>query len=682
VGFESLRIKQVYDTSTDNLVEDFFEPILRNAKTYDRGVGFFSSGWLKANAFGLTEFAENGGHARWVTSPILSEYDWDKIRLGSEARLDELLFKALSETIEDLQKALEKKVLDALAWLIADNVIDFKLAVPRNQLTGEFHDKFGIFTDADGKQISFSGSYNDSIQGLRNYESIVTFCSWNENSSAIVASEQNRFTKLWQNEDPNVRVFDIPESIKQRIVKLRSSERPYNFAFNEFDYQEKLKPHPTLPTDFKPREYQNEAVKAWFDNSNKGFFDMATGTGKTKTSLLAAVQLFERQGRIALIITCPYKHLVEQWDNEVVSFGFLPIRAYESFASWSDDLGNRIMAFNNKDTDSLCVITTNTTFLTDRFANLIKQINGPMMLIADEAHHFGTEKSKQYFPHQIPNRLALSATPNRWFDEEGTNTLKEYFGETIYSFPLARAIEEGYLTPYEYHPIPVELTDAEMDSYADLTAKIVPILSKQHKTENDEKRLLSLLLRRADILKNAEKKLDELRKILKQLGKIDHAIFYCAPAQRVSVLQILGLENRIRTHQFTYREDSRIRRNLLNQFDRGILQAIVAIKCLDEGVDVPSSRTAFFLANSSNPREFVQRRGRVLRKADGKTKAALYDFLTIPPDPEDKLDYELTRKILKKELTRFDEFAKSSLTFHGAYEVIWEIARKFNVLDF
>ncbi|NLG06816.1 MAG: DNA repair helicase, partial [Candidatus Pacebacteria bacterium] len=189
MGFPGLSIKKIYDTSTDDFVTDFFSPVLSLAKTYDRGVGYFSSGWLKMNSKGMNSFAENGVHARWVTSPILSKSDWDTMCLGSEAKQNELLFSLLSTAMSDLQESLETDVLSALAWLIADNVIEFKLAVPRNQLTGEFHDKFGIFTDVTGNKISFSGSYNDSIQGLLNYESITTFFSWDESSSEVVDLE-------------------------------------------------------------------------------------------------------------------------------------------------------------------------------------------------------------------------------------------------------------------------------------------------------------------------------------------------------------------------------------------------------------------------------------------------------------------------------------------------------------
>lgn len=684
MGFPSLKLKKIYDTSTDNLVEDFFAPILSVAKYYDRGVGFFSSGWLKMNSRGMKSFAENGGHARWVTSPILSKLDWDTMCLGTEAKQNELLFSLLSTAVTDLQESLESDVLSALAWLIADDVIEFKLAVPRNQLTGEFHDKFGIFTDGNGKQISFSGSYNDSIQGLLNYESITTFSSWDESSADIVELEQTRFNRLWNNQENNVRVFDLPDSIKQDLVRLRTSSRTYQNGKTRTDdlgvILSAQAPH--IPESIKIRVYQNEAVQAWLDNGNQGFFEMATGTGKTITSLIAAVKVFQKEERLALIITCPYKHLVDQWCREVENFGFRPIKAYESYSSWGDTLANKFFAYNNGDISNICVITTNTTFMTDRFAWQIAEIVGPAMIISDEAHHFGTAKSINYLPGNVNNRLALSATPNRWFDDIGTSALHSFFGDTVFSFPLQRAIDEGFLAPYYYYPVTVELTEEEMQDYSLLTNKIVHLLTKKSRSQTEEDRLLKLLLERSEILKNAEGKLEKLKEIIYKVDNLHHALFYCSYKQRETVLKTLGLEHKIKVHEFTYRENNYLRKDILDQFNRGFIQAIVAIKCLDEGVDVPSSQTAFFLANSSNPREFVQRRGRVLRKAEGKTNAQLYDFLTIPPYPESQAELNLSRSILKKELARFEEFAKSSINFHSAYEVIWDIAKKFNVLDF
>ncbi len=208
-SLKNIVLPPFIDTSRNDIINDFFNPALACAVKYDRGVGFFSAAWLRIAAEGMAAFAVNKGRARWVTSPILSESDWEALQRGDAARQDEILKAALDVNLDDLEKSLEEETLSALAWMVADGVLDFKLAMPRNKLDkGEFHDKFGIFTDGEGNQVSFNGSYNDSIQGTRNYESIKIFCSWEPVLSLLVNADAERFERLWTNNDLNVQVFN------------------------------------------------------------------------------------------------------------------------------------------------------------------------------------------------------------------------------------------------------------------------------------------------------------------------------------------------------------------------------------------------------------------------------------------------------------------------------------------
>jgi len=222
-----LDLPLLLNTSDQDLFRDFFVPALAHAFRYDRGVGYFASGWLRLVAQGMVTFAAHGGRARWVTSPILNQQDWEALLAGDEARLDPELREILYRNVQDLERSLEDDTLSALAWMIADGVLSFKLALPRGKLDdGDFHDKFGIFTDLAGDQVSFNGSYNDSIQGTRNYESIKVFRSWEPIFAPLVKSEQERFDRLWCNLDPNVRVFEVAE-MTESMLRLRASERPY-----------------------------------------------------------------------------------------------------------------------------------------------------------------------------------------------------------------------------------------------------------------------------------------------------------------------------------------------------------------------------------------------------------------------------------------------------------------------
>jgi superfamily II DNA or RNA helicase len=677
------------DTSSNDLTSEFFVPLLSNSLRYDRGVGFFSSGWLRLNASGMIAFAANGGRARWVTSPILDEADWDALQVGDAARFDSVLRSALERNVADLVDTIQTDTLSALAWLVADEILTFKLAVPRNKLErGDFHDKFGVFTDSEGNQVCFSGSYNDSIQGSRNYESIAIFRSWDAAFLPYVHLTANRFERLWSNLDPNVRVFDLPDAAREQILQLRTHERPY--LEPEWIRLQRIQEakgmyrpvRPAVPGTVVLRPYQLDAIEAWFKHACQGLLEMATGTGKTITSLAASAQLYEREGRLAVIMTVPYIHLVDQWHREAKDFGYTPILAYRSKTRWLNDLNHHILEYNAGYRNFISVIVTHDTFTSPHFQNSIARLAGPSLLIADEAHHLGSEQGRVSYPHHIPFRLALSATPDRWFDDVGTAALRHYFGETVFSFPLHQAIGVS-LTPYYYYPHCVTLTDDEMERYTELSVKIARLAHREDAEGQEALRLL--LIKRADLLNNASNKLTTLTALITEPDDIEHALFYCAPGQINEVLRLLGIEKGVRVHRFTAEEDARSRQRLLAEFSSGQLQGLVAMKCLDEGVDVPSTRTAYFLASSGNPREFIQRRGRVLRRAEGKQFAVIHDLVAIPPTSSDNgntATFDMERSIVRHELQRIKEFAGPALNKHQALDAVWDIARQYGLMDF
>lgn len=678
-------------TSDANIIEDFFIPALRASVRYDRGVGFFSAGWLRITAEGMAVFAENSGHARWVTSPILSAEDWEALLLGESARTDEILRRSLERNLDALEHELREHTLSALAWLVADGILDFKLALPRNKLErGDFHDKFGVFTDAEGNQVSFNGSYNDSIQGTRNYESIKIFRSWEPTFAAFVGADAERFERLWNNEDPNVQVFDLPEAARKRIVRLRTQDRPYAEPdwdkLHEAQSPYHIVPLPAsihIPASTTLREYQEQAIDAWFAHSCQGLLEMATGTGKTITALAASARLYERETRLAVIIAVPYQHLVDQWAEEAQPFGYRPILAYRSKARWLNDLNHQIIDFNSGYRNFISVIVTHATFIHPDFQGSLARLQGPALFIADEAHHLGAERSRQSYPGSIAFRLALSATPDRWFDDMGTAVLRAYFGETVFSLPLEDAIGLS-LTPYYYYPHLVSLTDEELEEYQALSLKIARVMGRED--EESQEILKMLLIRRADLLNKAVNKLVVLSELVDAQPKIEHTLFYCAPGQIDQVVSLLGWEKGLLVHKFTAEEDTEERQQLLGGFASGEWQALVAMKCLDEGVDVPNTRTAFFLASSSNPREFIQRRGRILRKAPGKEFSIIHDLLAVPPDiwptSQNSPTFESERSIMRRELQRFKEFANPALNKHQALDVIWDIATRYGLRDF
>jgi DNA phosphorothioation system restriction enzyme len=669
------------DTSSGNIIDDFFIPALKASVRYDRGVGYFSAGWLRLTARGMVIFAENGGHARWITSPILAEDDWFALQQGTAARNDLTLRTALERNIAELEKTLEKDTLSALAWMVADEILDFRLALPRSKLKdGEFHDKFGIFTDGEGNRVSFNGSYNESIQGTRNYESIRVFSSWNLPYASLVQADYERFDRLWNNLDPNVQVYTLPDAARARILKLRSEARPYTLSNRNVLTLSVTEPR--VPPELALRDYQLDAIEAWFANQFCGVLEMATGTGKTKTSLSAMARLYDRNRRLAVIITVPYQHLVDQWLDDAKTFGLQPILAYKRKADWLNKLHQQVLEYNRNDRKLVSVITTHTTFIDSDFQDIISRLHAPSLLITDEVHHLGAARSRVALPENFSARLGLSATPDRWYDDEGTVALRRFFGNTVYRLDLGEAIRRGILVPYEYYPQLVELTLDEMVEYQEVSeqiAKLAAILSAKH-DENLEDRLERLLFQRTRLLNSASEKLTALKTLISKTPDAQHTLFYCSPEQIDQVSHIVGWEYGWNINRFTAEENNDERQRLLADFDNCNIQALVAMKCLDEGVDVPSTRTAYILASSSNPREFIQRRGRVLRRAPHKESATIYDFIVVPSQSwyiENSANSD--RSIVEREFRRFKEFADSAQNKHQALSVVWDIAERYGI---
>lgn len=417
---------------------------------------------------------------------------------------------------------------------------------------------------------------------------------------------------------------------------------------------------------------------------------MATGTGKTITSLLAAAHVKETvDGRLALIIAVPYQHLVEQWASDIRDFGANPIMAFESRKQWQERLERQILEFNNGHRDSFVVVTTHKTFGSEPFQRILDRISGAeQMLIADEVHHLGAPNLREALPQSVPLRLGLSATPERWYDDWGTNVLFSYFGDGIvYEYSLKRAIDNGSLCEYYYIPHIVQLTPDEEEEYLRLSKKIARLASRmddglRDADLQDESGLKAALFKRARLLGTADRKLERLVTLFEEEESVSHTLVYCGDgsiddelAGRTkrhvdATVETLRLDRDIRARRFTARESQSERQELLTRFATGDLEALVAIRCLDEGVDVPSTRTAYILASSSNPRQFVQRRGRILRPDENKPYAVIHDFVVAPPKrvfiDEDGEEFSSERSLIRKELERVNLFAEAALNHPDA----------------
>lgn len=685
-----LDIPFAINTSRNNLIEQFFAPLLKNSVQYDRGVGFFSSGWIKEAFIGMSDFAKNGGKARWVTSPILDKEDWDAILLGNEAKTDEILKKSLLDEVRELSQAVRQDTLVALAWMIADGVIEFKLAKPRNKLDHEYHAKVGVFTDREGNKISFDGSYNDSITGLHNYESIKVFRSW-DNTKGYVEHEVEHFEIIWNNQDPNIETYSIPEAVKAQILKLReNAERPYpipewvRLKIVRETAGEYRTPYQKIPDTVILRDYQTEAIKNWFDNGNKGILEMATGTGKTITALSAAVNLLEKKKNLFTVIICPYIHLAQQWIQEAEKFGYRPILVAESKTKWLEDVQKIVRDFKAGRVEQGSLVTTNDSFLSVDLQEALFPVWDKTLVIADEMHHCGSPTFLKNIPYKAPYRLGLSATPVRDYDEEGTEKLLDFFGKIVFKFSLREAVEQGFLTSYYYYPIPVHMLADEFDEYIKLTQKLNKLHSNPERPISDA--ALKLAIKRARVLNNTQSKVEWIRKNIPSGEDMEYTLFYVGDQIFEEVRSLLGYEKRIPVHEFTHRQSLSQRKELIGKFQNKEIKAFVAMKCLDEGIDIPPTRTAYFLASSSVEREFVQRRGRVLRRSPGKSHAIIYDLISIPPHDyilKGKSDenYKAVRSALRREFSRIKEFADLAENKHKAMSQFLDISNKFDLLS-
>jgi len=499
------------------------------------------------------------------------------------------------------------------------------------------------------------------------------------------------FEAIWNNQDPNIEVYEIPEAVKAQVLKLREkTDRPYPMpewvklkSIMENAGESKI-PYPHIPASVVLRDYQNEAVENWFNNSNKGILEMATGTGKTITALSAAVKLLNEKKNLLTVIVCPYIHLAQQWIQEAEKFGYRPMLVAESKSKWLENVQKLVRDFKGDRLDEGSIVTTNDSFLSDDLQEILSPIWDKVLLVADEMHHCGSPEFIKKLPYKTLYRLGLSATPIRDYDETGTEKLLDFFGDIVFKFGLKDAIEREFLTPYYYHPIPVNMQDEEFDEFINLTKK----LNRLHPDPKDSMSdaALKIAIKRARVLNNSKSKIEWVKQNIDANDEMEYTLFYVGDQIFDEIRSLLGFEKRIPVHEFTHRQSLKERKDLLSQFQEGHIKAFVAMKCLDEGVDVPPTRTAYFLASSSVEREFVQRRGRVLRKSPGKTHATIYDLISIPPQEyivKGKSDenYKAVRSALRREFMRIKEFASLAENKHRAFNKFLEIANRFDLLS-
>lgn len=732
--FKNLEIKSEYRSPKDDVVRDFYIPSLSAALSYKRSVGFFSSTALELFSDGICSLAKNGGQIELVASPYLSEEDKLAIQKGYENR-EKIIENALLKNLQnpdEIKKPFLKERLNLLANLIEQNILNIKIAFTENQderTIGMYHEKLGIMEDEDGNRIAFSGSMNESGTALtKNYETVDVFCSWkNEDENSRVLQKLEAFSRIWENCEKNLRVVRFQKVENEIITKYKRGETDFDLDRKEFeknDVEYKIRHSPSeevkiaepeknqflvnLPPWLKLYDYQKIAIENWKNQNFAGIYDMATGTGKTLTALASLARLYhEKEGNFCVIILCPYIHLVTQWISDIQEFGIKPIVAFGSSPQkdWKEKLVRAVQKRNFRDDEKgfFCLVSSIATFKRDFIQTQISKLKKKILLIADEAHNLGAKNTLKYLDSKkYEYRLALSATLERHFDDEGTQTLYDFFGKKCIEYGLKQAIDDGYLTPYKYHPVVTTLDFEEQEKYLDLSKSIaneVRLDENGRKTLSEKGKMLCIM--RSRIIAGAKSKLDALLETIEPYKNQFNLLIYCgatkfyedeessendenAIRQIDEIVKSLYEKFGMKISKFIAEKSPEERDSIIQNFKDKNIQAIAAIKCLDEGVNIPSIKTAFILASSTNPKEYIQRRGRVLRLSEGKDFAEIYDFICLPEELETlenktKEEHESFKSLAAKEVRRMKEFSELSQNGYESEPLIQKIKDVFKI---
>lgn len=684
MSFTELDIKDLYVTDSDDIPEDFYGLVLPHTVLYKRAAGFFSSSALEVLGRGLKDFYYQGGNMQLLVSPKFSKEDYEAIELGYKAQEDVEAQKIVE--MFDIDSIQDDEGTNILAWLIYEKRLEIRVVVSKSSCTrAMFHDKFSVLIDEEENRVTFRGSMNESETAMiDNYESIEVDCSWESVGYRRAIQREQQFDSIWNSGGNKWKTKSIPQAVVDKLIQIRKPlkggdafetlEDEDGFWNKENENFVVTIPTPKIPEWLEQRKYQKEAVKKWIQNGNRGIFQMATGTGKTKTSLIAITKILEvyhnQHMKCGLILIVPYVVLLEQWLEDLKDFSISAIPCYESKSKWLGTFSKSIELFNQNARDKLFAITTNKTFTTIDFQKCISSINGDYIICADEMHHLTSDLMLECLPESATYRLGLSATLMTKFNSDRMNRLKAYFNGIVYDYPMKRAIEEDKLTRYYYYPIYVELNDYEKGEYYEISRKISKaVAAAGGDLDEDSVNLQALLSQRSRLLASADNKLDKLRELVKKFKESSNLIIYCGDKIEADVkyidkvYRIVNDEAGIVSAKFTAAENKDQRKNILELFKNKLIQALIAIRCLDEGVDIPQLETAIIMSSGTNPKEFIQRRGRILRKAPGKDYAYIYDFIVFPTmalseisvlSPDEK---QMEMKIISREFERVREFA-------------------------
>lgn len=633
-----LILQVAYHKGRDDIAHDFYLPCMDRAQRYDRAVGYFRSTAFLVAWPALKGFVARGGSMQVLCSQVLSDEDVEALQRGYASRADEVLGRRLREEVASL---LRDPVLygpaTVLAGLVARGNLNLQIAIIRETEIASahariFHDKLGIFHDQVGNRVVFKGSMNETWSGLAadgNLESIDVAASWLGGRDLERCDvEQAYFDDLWFRRYPGLLVRPFPEVAREELTRAAPADLDESI--------EQLTTTRKVTADARGRvlkSHQSLGLASWTANDRKGILAFATGSGKTFTAITAIREAITRFGETVVVVV-PDRTLFAQWDKEIrETMSDLELRILRAGAG-HDGWRATLRQWTSRSGQARLVLATLKTASSDDFLTRVS-FGNKLMIVADEVHRLGATRSRRLMREDVfAARLGLSATPERYGDPDGTRAILGFFGGILTPrYTLADAIRDNVLTPYFYRPHALRFEPEEAEEWRRASNEIARLRARQltgDPSPNLNQRIEQALFARARLVKQARAKVSLAVEIMSEHYKPpDRWLIYCDDGGQLRQIDAALAEIGITTlpyHSAMLGDRAATLRWL--EVRGGV---VTAIKCLDEGVDVPSITHALILASSKNPREFVQRRGRVLRRSEGKALAYIHDAIVLPP---------------------------------------------------
>lgn len=667
MGLKNLDIKKSYRNRHEDVINQFFVPVLKESILYQRAVGYFTLGALCNLTDGIIPLVQNGGNIQIICSPLLTKEDIELLESGNKIQ-DHIIIKRLIDQLEETSNDDYLIKMDLIANLIKAEIINIKIAV---NPTGIYHEKVGVLQDKNDDYIAFSGSSNETVNAqLNNYESFKVFKSWDTYIAEYAEEEKKHFEELWEGNKDGLVVFTLTEAIKDEILTKYEQSDSLDAAIEKFNARyskTKLKKGKEL------YPYQKQAVEEFEENGFKHFYEMATGTGKTFTSVYALKRLNEVKEKVFNIILVPQIDLQHQWYRELQNSGIEKIYTLGgniSSSNWNDDFQKaQIDFFRAK--KSVYYIAVYDSFFSKLY-NKLSRIS-ELAIVIDEAHNLSSNQLLK-LPQNAKFRLGLSATPEKHSTIETEKIISYFIGDSEpFKYSIDEAIENNFLSKYYYYPIFVNLTDEEFEKYKSYTIKV---LVERSQKIIDHDKIQRLLNERSLIIKKSKEKITKLREMANdETYSFVNSVVYCGQGKEDGederiidrVTKVLYDQRKLRISTFT--SETPDRKRVLSEFESGYFDTLVAIKCFDEGVDVPSLDKIYIMASDRLKRQTIQRRGRVLRisKETGKDFAFIYDFVVLPPIDADS---GIGKNLVMNEFYRVREYMRLAENKNEIEEII------------